>query len=219
MAPSDEKDIEPMFVFALKHTSPVAIRYPRANLYTIERKVQPVELGQAEILEWESDGMLLACGPMVGSCLQAATLLRNEYGMRVGVVNARFVKPLDREIICRAIKECGFVITIEEASLMGGFGSAVLELANETGLSTTHVRRLGLPDRFILHAEREEQLAEVNLDVDGIVRAASALAVAMGWSSKEFRKDGTTQMPLTHSSASFRGRSIRTSKELVRPQG
>ena len=89
MAPGDEKDIEPMFAFALKHTSPVAIRYPRANLDTIEREVQPVELGQAEILEWETDGMLLACGPMVGSCLQVAKLLRNEYGMRVGVVNAR----------------------------------------------------------------------------------------------------------------------------------
>ena len=91
MAPGDEKDIAPMFAFALRHTSPVAIRYPRANLDTIDREVQPVELGQAEILEWETDGMLLACGAMVGSCLRVATLLRNEYGMRVGVVNARFV--------------------------------------------------------------------------------------------------------------------------------
>jgi 1-deoxy-D-xylulose-5-phosphate synthase len=212
MAPSDEKDIEPMFAFALKHTSPVAIRYPRANLYTIDRKVQPVELGQAEILEWETDGMLLACGPMVGSCLQAATMLRNEHGMRVGVINARFVKPLDRRTICKAIEECGFVLTIEEASLMGGFGSAVLELANETGLSTNHVRRLGLPDRFILHAEREEQLAEVSLDVDGIVRAASALAVTVGWS---FRKDGTARVPVTHTAAPFQERGIGTSKEVM----
>ena len=127
MAPGDEKDIDPMFAFALKHTSPVAIRYPRANLNTIERKVQPVELGQAEILEWETDGMLLACGPMVGNCLRVATQLRNEYGMRVGVVNARFIKPLDHQTICKAIEECGFVLTVEEASLMGGFGSAVLE--------------------------------------------------------------------------------------------
>jgi 1-deoxy-D-xylulose-5-phosphate synthase len=211
MAPSDEKDIELMVAFALKHASPVAIRYPRANLYTIDRKVQPIELGQAEILEWETDGMLLACGPMVGSCLQAATLLRNEYGMRVGVVNARFVKPLDRQTICKAIEECGFVLTIEEASLMGGFGSAVLELANETGLFTNHVRRLGLPDRFVLHAEREEQLAEVSLDVDGIIRAALELALAMGWS---FKKDGTAQMPLTHTATRFQERGIRTGKEV-----
>ncbi len=204
MAPGDEKDIELMFAFALKYTSPVAIRYPRANLNTIERKVPPVELGQAEIIEWESDGMLLACGPLLGSCIQAANLLRNEYGMRVGVVNARFVKPLDSHTICKAIEECSFVLTIEEASLMGGFGSAVLEAANDAGLSTTHVRRLGLPDRFILHAEREEQLAEVGLDVDGIMRAALALAVATGCSRQEFSKHPIAQMPLPHSSAAFR---------------
>ncbi len=205
MAPSDEKDIERMFAFALSHDSPVAIRYPRANLYSIEREVQPVELGQAEVLEWETDGMFLACGPMVGSALRAADLLRNEYGMRVGVVNARFVKPLDCQTICKAIEGCGFVLTIEEASLMGGFGSAVLELANETGLSTTHVRRLGIPDRFVLHAERDEQLAEVSLDVDGIMRAASALAVLRGWSSRELRTSGTAHMAAsTHMSTPFR---------------
>src|SRR5262245_47079772 len=97
MAPGDEKDIGPMFGFALTHHSPVALRYPRANLDTIEREVQPVELGQAEILEWETDGMLLACGAMVGTCLRVAERMRHLYGLRVGVVNARFVKPLDRE--------------------------------------------------------------------------------------------------------------------------
>ena len=201
MAPGDEKDIAPMLSFALRHTSPVAIRYPRANLETIDRDVQPVELGQAEILDWETDGMLLACGTMVGSCLRVATLLRNEYGMRVGVINSRFVKPLDRETICKVIEECGFVLTIEEASLTGGFGSAVLELANEAGLCTTHVRRLGLPDRYVLHAEREEQLAEVGLDVDSIGRAAKALAIAVGWSLPELKRNETAQMVLTPASA------------------
>ena len=73
----------------------------------------------------------------------------------------------------KAIEECGFVLTVEEGCLMGGFGSAVLEAANDAGLDTAHVRRLGLPDRFVLHAERDEQLAEVGLDVDGIVAAAA----------------------------------------------
>ena len=180
MAPGDEKDIAPMFDFALAHTSPVALRYPRANLDTIEREVQPVELGQAEILEWETDGMLLACGAMVGTCLRVADRLRNLYGLRVGVINARFIKPLDRETIGKAIEECGFVLTVEEGCLIGGFGSAVLEAANDAGLSTTHVRRLGLPDRYVLHAERDEQLAEVGLDVDGISRAALDLARTVG---------------------------------------
>ena len=127
---------------------------------------------------------------MVGSCLRVAARCANEYGMRVGVVNARFVKPLDRRTICKVIDECGFVLTVEESSLMGGFGSAVLEVANEAGLSTTHVRRLGLPDRYVLHAERDEQLAEVGLDVDGIMRAAKTLAIAIGW--RESKRQGTT---------------------------
>ena len=180
MAPADEKDIHPMFAFALRQSSPVAIRYPRAKLDAIERDIQPVELGQAEILEWETDGMLLACGATVGSCLIVARRLRNQYGLRIGVVSARFVKPLDRLTIGKAIEECGFVLTVEEGSLMGGFGSAVLESANDAGLNTSHVRRLGLPDRYVLHAERDEQLAEVGLDVDGITRATLALANAVG---------------------------------------
>ena len=133
--------------------------------------------------------MLLACGAMVGSCLRVAERLRERYGLRVGVVNARFVKPLDRVTIGKAIEECGFVLTVEEGCLMGGFGSAVLEAANDAGLPTTHVRRLGLPDRYVLHAERDEQLAEVGLDVDGITQAALALAMAVGWSPPEREAD------------------------------
>jgi 1-deoxy-D-xylulose-5-phosphate synthase len=174
-----------MFAFALSQTSPVSLRYPRANLDTIEREVQPIELGQAEILEWETDGMLLACGAMVGTCLRVAERLRLLHGLRVGVVNARFVKPLDRETVSKAIEECGFVLTVEDGCLMGGFGSAVLEAANEAGLPTTHVRRLGLPDRYVLHAERDEQLAEVGLDVEGVAQAALATARAVGMAIPE----------------------------------
>jgi 1-deoxy-D-xylulose-5-phosphate synthase len=179
LAPGDAKDVAPMIDFALALDSPVSIRYPKANLETIERDVQPIELGQAEILEWETDGMFLACGTLVGTCLRAAERLRQQHGLRVGVVNARFVKPLDRLTTLKAIEECAFVLTVEEGCLMGGFGSAVLEAANDAGLPTAHVRRLGLPDRFILHAERDEQLAEVGLDVDGITAAALELARAV----------------------------------------
>lgn len=180
MAPGDERDIAPMLAFALQHAGPVSLRYPRAALETVERDLQPVELGQAEILEWETDGMLVACGAMLGACLKAAERLREQHGLRVGVINARFVKPLDRVTLAKAIEECVFVLTVEEGCLAGGFGAAVLEAASELGLSTDHVRRLGLPDRFILHAERDEQLAEVGLDVDGITAAAAELARAVG---------------------------------------
>jgi 1-deoxy-D-xylulose-5-phosphate synthase len=124
--------------------------------------------------------MFLACGTLVGTCLRAAERLRAEHGLRVGVVNARFAKPLDRTTALKAIEECAFVLTVEEGCLMGGFGSAVLEAASDAGLSSAHVRRLGLPDRFILHAERDEQLAEVGLDVDGITASALELARAVG---------------------------------------
>jgi 1-deoxy-D-xylulose-5-phosphate synthase len=199
MAPGDEKDIRPMFAFALAQDSPVALRYPRANLDTIEREVQPVELGQAEILEWETDGMLLACGAMVGTCLRVAERLRQLHGLRVGVVNARFVKPLDRETLTKAIEECGFVVTVEEGCLMGGFGSAVLEAANEGGLPTAHVRRLGLPDRYVLHAERDEQLAEVGLDVEGVTRAAMDLARAVGIAPPEHLRSPLSSLSVVRS--------------------
>jgi 1-deoxy-D-xylulose-5-phosphate synthase len=180
MAPGDEKDVAPMLDFALTRQSPTSIRYPRANLETIDREAQPIELGQAEILEWETDGLFLALGSMVVPCLRAAERLRKDHGLRVGVVNARFVKPLDKAIVAKALEECGFVITVEEGCSMGGFGSAVLEAANDAGLSTVHLRRLGLPDHFVLHAERDEQLAEVGLDVDGITAAALDLAKSLG---------------------------------------
>jgi 1-deoxy-D-xylulose-5-phosphate synthase len=192
MAPGDEKDVAPMLDFALGHDSPVSIRYPKANLEAIDREPQPIELGQAEILEWETDGVFLACGTLVATCLRAAERLREDHGLRVGVVNARFVKPLDLGTVVKAIEECQFVLTVEEGCLQGGFGSAVLEAANDAGLNTSHVRRLGLPDRFILHAERDEQLAEVGLDVDGVTRSALDLARTVGLvpSSHEANGDG-----------------------------
>jgi 1-deoxy-D-xylulose-5-phosphate synthase len=180
MAPGDQLDITPMLDFALGHSSPVAIRYPRANVEVVRRVFQPVELGQAEIIEWESDGIIVACGAMLGACATAADLLRERYGLRVGLVNARFIKPLDRTTVCKAVEEAAFVLTVEEGCLMGGFGSAVLEAVSDAGLSTGHLRRLGLPDRFIMHAERDEQLAEAGLDVESIVRAAVELARSVG---------------------------------------
>ena len=212
MAPGDEKDIAPMFAFALRHGSPVTLRYPRANVDTIDREVQPVELGQAEILEWETDGMLLACGALVGSCLRVAERLRDRFGLRIGVVNARFIKPLDRVTIAKAIEECAFVLTVEEGCLMGGFGSAVLEAANEAGLPTSHLRRLGLPDRYVLHAERDEQLAEVGLDVEGITQAALALAKAVGWVMPE-RESGAPPEAVVNSSSSGPQRGILAGNE------
>jgi 1-deoxy-D-xylulose-5-phosphate synthase len=169
MAPGDELDVAPMLRFALQHAGPAALRYPKANLEKVERGVAPLELGQAEIFEWGSDGVLVAYGSLFPTCVQAAERLRQD-GLEVGVINARFAKPLDRQTLLRAVEHLPLVVTVEEGTLEGGFGSALLEAANAAGLDTRHVVRLGLPDRFVEHGERAELLADLGLDVDGICR-------------------------------------------------
>ncbi|MEX2286313.1 MAG: 1-deoxy-D-xylulose-5-phosphate synthase [Planctomycetaceae bacterium] len=175
LAPGDEQDVQPMLQFALSHNGPVSIRYPKCKVEIVPRKLAPIELGRAEIVNWGTDGTFLAFGSLLTRCVEAAKQLRDE-GLDVGVVNARFVKPLDAEIIQRAVRETGFVVTVEESTLCGGFGSAVLEAANSAGLNTRHVRRLGIPDRFIEHADRDELLADLGLDVAGLVAVARAMA-------------------------------------------
>jgi 1-deoxy-D-xylulose-5-phosphate synthase len=170
MAPGDEADLAPMLHFALKHTGPVGIRYPKANLEKVERGVAPIELGQAEVYEWGSDAMFIAFGTLFPACVKAAERLRQD-GLDVGVINARFAKPLDRATLLRVVEECPLVLTVEEGTLEGGFGSAVLEAANGAGLDTRGLVRLGLPDRFVEHGERPELLAELGLDIEGLCRA------------------------------------------------
>ncbi|HAH49394.1 MAG TPA: 1-deoxy-D-xylulose-5-phosphate synthase, partial [Planctomycetaceae bacterium] len=175
MSPGDALDVEPMLEFSLQHDGPTAIRYPKAAADSVERQVAPVELGKSEVYIWGKDGMLIAFGSLFTSCIQAAEKLREE-GLDVGVINARFSKPLDTEVIHQALQESGFVITIEEGTLCGGFGSAVLESANDAGLNTSHLKRLGIPDRFIEHGNRKELLADLGLDVAGITATARELA-------------------------------------------
>jgi 1-deoxy-D-xylulose-5-phosphate synthase len=167
MAPGDEHDMVPMLQFALKHTGPTTIRYPKANLEKVERGVAPVELGMAEIYEWGPDGALVAYGTLFPACVKAAERLRAE-GLDLAVINARFCKPLDRQTLLRAVEQLPFVLTLEEGCLEGGFGSALLEAANSAGLDTRGIHRLGLPDRFIEHGERAELMADLRLDINGI---------------------------------------------------
>jgi 1-deoxy-D-xylulose-5-phosphate synthase len=170
MAPGDELDVVPMLHFALGHASPTSLRYPKANLEAIERNPTPIELGTAEVLEWGTDVVFVAFGTLLSTCVKAAEQLRAE-GLDVGVVNARFAKPLDRNVILRAIEEGALVVTVEEGTLEGGFGSAVLEAANAAHLDARNVIRLGLPDRFVEHGERTELLADLGLDVAGMVKS------------------------------------------------
>jgi 1-deoxy-D-xylulose-5-phosphate synthase len=176
LAPGDERDVEPMLSFALSHDGPVSIRYPKANAESVARPVTAVEAGKAEVYRWGTDGVFLAFGAMFPACVRAAEQLEAE-GLDVGVINARFLRPLDTEILQKALEETGFVITVEESTLCGGFGSAVLEAANDAGLPTDRIRRIGLPDRFIEHGERNELLADLGLDDASLAEAARRMLV------------------------------------------
>jgi 1-deoxy-D-xylulose-5-phosphate synthase len=174
MAPGDQAGVPRMLEFALRSDAPCAIRYPKAAAHSIPGQRTPIERGKCEILAWGEDGMLIGCGALLPACIEAAALLSAE-GHDVGVINARFVKPLDAETIVRSIRECRWVVTVEEASLVAGFGSAVLEAASHAGVDAGHVRRLGIPDRFIEHGERGELLADLGLDATGIADVCRAL--------------------------------------------
>ena len=107
---------------------------------------------------------------MLSESIVAAARLADE-GISVGVVNTRFIKPLDEDVVSKALRNSSFVVTVEEAALVGGFGSAVMEFAEQRRINTNHVRRLGIPDIFVEHGNRDELLAELGLDADGICRA------------------------------------------------
>ncbi|MEZ6140744.1 MAG: 1-deoxy-D-xylulose-5-phosphate synthase [Zavarzinella sp.] len=171
MAPGDSLDVEPMLQFCLDAGKPISMRYPKANLEQIDRTVSPIELGKAEVISEGDDGLFLVYGAFLPSVMRAVEALREE-GLELTVVNARFVKPLDRQTILPLIQKLPFVITVEEGTTEGGFGSAVLEAANDARISTHHIQRLGIPDRFIEHAERGELLADLGLDTSGFCKTA-----------------------------------------------
>lgn len=175
MVPGDELDLQQMLALALRHDGPTAIRYPKANATNVVGERRPVEFGKAEVLSTGEDGTILCGGGLLPECLAAASALQND-GLSIGVVNARFVKPIDADTILASIRKSPFVVTVEEGALMGGFGSAVLEAASEAGVDTSRVRRLGIPDQFVEHGERGELLADLGLDAAGIAAACRALA-------------------------------------------
>ncbi len=173
-APGDELEVRPLLDFALQSTSPVSIRYPKTKVEQVQRDVAPIRLGKSEVLSWGQEGTIIACGTMLSQAVSAAEQLM-ALGLNVGVVNARFIKPIDEEMIAKAAGT-GFVITIEENAAMGGFGSAVLEAANRLSLNTERFRILAIPDSFVEHGDRDELLADLGLDAAGLVRVAKELS-------------------------------------------
>ncbi|MGI0491957.1 1-deoxy-D-xylulose-5-phosphate synthase [Alkalinema pantanalense CENA528] len=165
MAPKDEAELQRMLVTGINYTDgPISMRYPRGNGYGVplmEEGWEPLEIGKGEILRHGDDILLLAYGSMVYPSLQTAEIL-HEHGIEATVVNARFAKPLDTELILPLAQKIGRVITFEEGCLPGGFGSAVVEALMDAEIAVP-VTRIGVPDLLVEHATPDQSKAELGL--------------------------------------------------------
>ncbi len=167
-APADENELRTALRFAVRQNTACALRYPRDDVPRLFGEAPPFELGRCRLMYKGTDATLLAYGTTLRAALDAAELLAAKH-VYVRVYNARFAKPVDQEMVLAALTAGHPVLTIEDHSVVGGFGSAVLETAQELRLPTDRIVRLGIPgDRFIRHGSREAQLTECGLDPAGI---------------------------------------------------
>ena len=176
MAPKDENELRHMLKTAVDFDGPISLRYPRGSGVGVDitEPMQALPIGKAEVLREGQDVSIWAIGSMVQSAAQAAEKLA-EQGISAGVVNMRFVKPLDKELLLAQAKEYGKIVTLEEGVLQGGVGSAVLETLNEAQLLTKcQVLTLGIPDEFVLHGDKKLLFKDLELDVDAIVAKTAA---------------------------------------------
>lgn len=175
MAPKDENELRHMLFTALKHSGPVAIRYPRGRGLgvSLDREYRVIPIGESEVLKEGKDLTLIALGSMVQPSLEAAAEMEKE-GLSATVINCRFVKPLDKKLADYARRN-GKVLVVEENIQQGGLGSAVLELFSDVGLREVTVKRLGLPDSFVEHGPVGVLKEKLGLDKAGIIKAAKAL--------------------------------------------
>jgi 1-deoxy-D-xylulose-5-phosphate synthase len=176
MAPKDENELRHMLYTALHVEGPAAVRYPRANGVgvALDAEFQNLEIGKAEILREGRDFAILALGSMVYPCLEAAEKLE-PMGLSATVINARFAKPLDDELICCLAAEKQFLVTAEEGTEAGGFGAQVAALLHDRKI-TASILRIAVPDRIIPHGAPSLLHAKYGLDPDGIVERIKAYA-------------------------------------------
>ncbi len=177
MAPKDENELFEMLVTALHYDKgPIAFRYPRGigSGVPIALNAAPLPIGKGEMLTDGDDVLILAIGRLVGEALAAQSALLEE-GISATVVNCRFVKPIDEELICRLAVRIPRIITVEEHVLQGGFGSAVVECLADNGISGYRLKRLGINDAFVEHGDQKILIAKHGIDAAGITRAALAL--------------------------------------------
>jgi 1-deoxy-D-xylulose-5-phosphate synthase len=171
MSPKDENELQHMLHTAVELGMPAAIRYPRGNGTGVEldAQLQQIPIGKSEVLRDGGDALLIGFGPIVHNALQAAKVLSRDHSIECKVVNARFAKPLDTQMLRNELPKFDLVCTIEDHALAGGFGSAVLESANELGLNVNcAIKCFGIGDAFVPHASQSEQHKLHGYDVESI---------------------------------------------------
>jgi 1-deoxy-D-xylulose-5-phosphate synthase len=181
MAPKDENELRRMLKTAIDHPGPVALRYPRGKGQgvSLDPVIESIPIGKAEILADGEDILLLAIGQTVGDAMAAREKLIAE-GISTAVINARFVKPLDYELILSYVRKVKAVVTIEDHVKHGGFGSAVLECLADHGVTGTPVTRLGIDDVFVEHGSQKELREKYGIGVSNILVAARAVINSHG---------------------------------------
>jgi len=171
MAPKDENELRHMLKTAFETCHPTSLRYPRGNGVGVamDSELQSLPVGKGEVLRDGKSAAIFAIGVEVWPAMQAAEILAKE-NIDVAVINARFIKPLDDELIARYCKPDAKVITVEEGSLAGGFGSAVMERAQQIGIQNVEFHRIGIPDEYVHHGAQEVLRAQFDLHAEGIAR-------------------------------------------------
>lgn len=175
MAPKDENELRHMLKTALSFNGPISVRYPRGSGVGVDitEPMQELPIGKAEVLREGKELCFWAIGSMVQSAVQAADKLK-EQGIDAGVVNMRFAKPLDKDLLIEHAKRYGKIVTLEEGVLAGGVGSEVLEILDDAGLlQQCAVLRLGIPDEFVTHGDKKLLFRDLGLDTDAIVQKAA----------------------------------------------
>ena len=176
MVPKDENEFQHMIKTATECPMPVAFRYPRGKGMGVKREglLRSIDIGKGEVLREGQDVLIIAIGSTVYPSLRAAEKLA-DIGIQAVVINSRFLKPLDGNLLCDWAKRTGKVLTVEENVLQGGFGSAVLELFQERGLISIQVKRLGIPDIFVEHGPQALLREKYGIDENGIFKGVKEM--------------------------------------------
>jgi 1-deoxy-D-xylulose-5-phosphate synthase len=170
-APKDENELQHLLYTAVKARRPMAVRYPRSHGLGVklDSDLHEIPIGKGEVVRYGDDIAILALGASVAPSLEAANKLALK-GFEATVVNARFAKPLDKELITELANKIKNIVTVEENVLTGGFGSSVISLLQESGLNDVKIKNIGIPDEFVEHGTQAILRAKYGLDADGIVR-------------------------------------------------